>query len=203
MSRHRKKKEKGKKKGKKKEKKKEKKRKKEKRKKRGAFHFLLWDLVERQQRGELLGFTHLAQRPFKRSLFHSPHIPLLSKNRSSRGPWQRQVPAPLHWCRDHKQISYKDNDYYYSSASTSSLLRPRKLLSLIKIPSVLLVLHKTRGFSCRNTSKEGHAEKSGVVLYVLAAQLSLCVCVIRQISANLLLVVRKKIHTASYEFIQI
>ncbi len=42
----------------------------------------------------------------------------------------------------------------------------------IKPPSVLLVQHKTRGFSCRKTSKEGHAEKSGVVLYVLAAQLS-------------------------------
>ena len=42
---------------------------------------------------------------------------------------------------------------------------------LLKNPSVLLAQHKTRGVFCRKTSKEGQAEKSGMVLYVVAAQL--------------------------------
>ena len=40
---------------------------------------------------------------------------------------------------------------------------------VVKTPGVLLVQHKTRGFSCRKTSKEGHVEKSGVFLYAYAA----------------------------------
>ncbi len=57
------------------------------------------------------------------------------------------------------------------------------MLNLIKTLSALLAQHKTRGFSRRKTSKEGHAEKSGVVLYVYAAHF-LSLAVIRQISAN-------------------
>ncbi len=55
-----------------------------------------------------------------------------------------------------------------------------------------MVQHKTRGFSCRKTSKEGHAEFFWVVLYVYAAHF-LCVCLavrnttnFREPSGNLL-----------------
>ncbi len=54
-------------------------------------------------------------------------------------------------------------------------------IHIFKTRSVLFAKHKTRGVSCRKTSKEGHAEKSGVALYVLAAQLSVCVCVLYDI----------------------
>jgi hypothetical protein len=73
-----------------------------------------------------------------------------------------------------------------------ALLRGLNLAGHALSVGVSLVQHKTRGFSCRKTSKEGHAENLGVVLYVLAAQLSVCLgvcvcsCVIRQISANFL-----------------
>ncbi len=53
-----------------------------------------------------------------------------------------------------------------------------KLFSFFKTPSASLAQHKTRGFSCFKTSKEWHAEKSGVVLCVCTcSHVSVCVCV--------------------------
>jgi hypothetical protein len=82
--------------------------------------------------------------------------------------------------------SFYKNKQIFSSAhsldyegTTYANFKPCLMHLLFKTTSVLLVQHKTRGggVSCRITSKEEHAEKSGLVLCVLAAHLSLCSCV--------------------------
>ncbi len=66
--------------------------------------------------------------------------------------------------RTHINIRKVDASRFSQSAHPTSKRRTKTFL--FKPPSALIGTTRNQGFSCRKISKEGHAEKSRVVLYV-------------------------------------